>query len=479
MRRLWIAAALALLLCLPARAAGPSATLVRAFVYGDALFTYVDLEGNDQPITKADAGIGSRTFPASAPLETVRQAGSPVTYLLLLDASTSMVSYQEEIAAFAGALAAGSGADTRFLLATFGRSFAAAAEAVTAEEVPDAVNSISFTETSSRLLSGIQGALDYFEGLPRSDSELRSMVILSDAVEYDSDGAVSYEELLARINSSDVILHSLGFGSDSAALESLAALTEASGGRHWVAGDGADAAAAGSALAEEVGGLYVTSFRLTGFAPEEERVPVSVTFASNGALVCRAEAEVSFPAAPAGESPGGEEAPAEEGEAPVSPAPSGEPDPPAAPGQPAEAAPAADILLLACAGAAVLVLVLAAVLLARRGRRRRAASHQEPSAPGVYLRIEVLKGTLLGKSMERTLCGELVVGRDKDCGIAFRSGALSRRHARVFLAGGAVYLEDLQSQNGTFLNGAPISMPTLLRSGDEIAAGDVAFRLKF
>ena len=69
MRRLWIAAALALLLCLPARAAGPTATLVRAFVYGDALFTYVDLEGNDQPITKADAGIGSRTFPASAPLD--------------------------------------------------------------------------------------------------------------------------------------------------------------------------------------------------------------------------------------------------------------------------------------------------------------------------------------------------------------------------------------------------------------------------
>ena len=69
--------ALALSLAAGARAAA-SAQLVRTFVYQDALCAYVDISGTDQPITKADAEIGGRTFPASGTLETVRQAGFPV-----------------------------------------------------------------------------------------------------------------------------------------------------------------------------------------------------------------------------------------------------------------------------------------------------------------------------------------------------------------------------------------------------------------
>ena len=41
------------------------------------------------------------------------------------------------------------------------------------------------------------------------------------------------------------------------------------------------------------------------------------------------------------------------------------------------------------------------------------------------------------------------------------------------------YIEDLGSQNGTAVNGTPIHMANILRSGDEIAMGDVRFRLKF
>ena len=102
MKRLWPLFLLAALcLCVSALAAG-SAELVRTFVYGDTLYAYVDITGTDQPITKADAKIGAQTFPASDTLRTVRQAGSPVTYLLLLDASTSMPGYAAEVRAFAG-----------------------------------------------------------------------------------------------------------------------------------------------------------------------------------------------------------------------------------------------------------------------------------------------------------------------------------------------------------------------------------------
>ena len=74
---------------------------------------------------------------------------------------------------------------------------------------------------------------------------------------------------------------------------------------------------------------------------------------------------------------------------------------------------------------------------------------------------------------------ELIIGRDEICDIVFDSSAVSHRHARIFTADGAVYLEDLSSQNGTCVNGLPIHMAVVLHSGDEISVGDAVFRFKF
>ena len=73
---LFLTLALAASLGLGARAAA-AARLVRAFVYQDTLYTYVDLTGTEAPITKAEAEIGGQVFPATGTLETVRQAGFP------------------------------------------------------------------------------------------------------------------------------------------------------------------------------------------------------------------------------------------------------------------------------------------------------------------------------------------------------------------------------------------------------------------
>ena len=85
----------------------------------------------------------------------------------------------------------------------------------------------------------------------------------------------------------------------------------------------------------------------------------------------------------------------------------------------------------------------------------------------------------MGEETERGLTGQLMVGRDPACDIVLDDPSVSRRHARVFLAEGGVYLEDLGSQNGTMVNGAAIHMPCQLRSGDELAAGEACWKLKF
>ena len=477
---LMLTLALALSLGLSAQAAA-AARLVRTFVYQDTLYTYVDLTGTDQPITKADAELDGRTFPASGTLETVRQAGFPVTWMLLVDNSNSMPPFREEAVAFARELAAACGENTRFLLASFGDSFSLLEEDVPAEALAEAMAAIPMDETVTRLHSSIHQALDAFDAIPRTGNELRGLIVLSDAVAYDPGASVSYEELLERVNGSGVMLHSVGFGTDQDALASLATLTEASGGLHQVVGEDRTAAEAAGALAEETGDLYVTGFALSGFTPEETPAQVSVTFASGGELLCRGTGEVLFPDGGDETAPEPETAPAPETELPPSSNAGGQTQTPQAQ-EPAQTSSHGGVLLAVLAAVVVLAAVIAVVCLRRRKSPAGPAVAPVEAGPeddGIYLRLEVVQGAYLGQSLDLTLSRELLVGRDPDCGLPFGDGSVSRRHSRIFLANGAVYIEDLGSQNGTFVNGTRLDLARLLRSGDEIRAGDVVFKLKF
>lgn len=69
--------------------------------------------------------------------------------------------------------------------------------------------------------------------------------------------------------------------------------------------------------------------------------------------------------------------------------------------------------------------------------------------------------------------GENIVGRHEEADIRLDGSTVSRRHARVLVDGTAAYLEDLQSKNGTQVDGQPVSAPVPLRNGAEILIGSV------
>lgn len=73
---------------------------------------------------------------------------------------------------------------------------------------------------------------------------------------------------------------------------------------------------------------------------------------------------------------------------------------------------------------------------------------------------------------------ECTIGRDTYQDLVIDSSAVSRRHARLFRRGNQVYLEDLGSANGTFLNGERIHRPSEVKPGDEIQLGS-SIRLQF
>lgn len=70
----------------------------------------------------------------------------------------------------------------------------------------------------------------------------------------------------------------------------------------------------------------------------------------------------------------------------------------------------------------------------------------------------------------------MVVGRSSDqCELAVPHPTVSRRHARLFLAGEALQIEDLGSTNGTAVNGTAVSagVPVVLQAGSRLRVGDV------
>jgi DNA-binding winged helix-turn-helix (wHTH) protein len=74
--------------------------------------------------------------------------------------------------------------------------------------------------------------------------------------------------------------------------------------------------------------------------------------------------------------------------------------------------------------------------------------------------------------------GDHVVGRDSDCSVCLDFPTVSRRHARIRIASDGITIEDLDSKNGTRLNGQPVAAGAALADGDEIRVGSVRLRLR-
>ena len=67
---------------------------------------------------------------------------------------------------------------------------------------------------------------------------------------------------------------------------------------------------------------------------------------------------------------------------------------------------------------------------------------------------------------------EVTFGRDLANDIPVPDQEISRRHARFITRADGVYVEDLGSTNGTFLNGVRISSPQPLNNGDLITLAE-------
>ena len=91
--------------------------------------------------------------------------------------------------------------------------------------------------------------------------------------------------------------------------------------------------------------------------------------------------------------------------------------------------------------------------------------------------VSVEKGPSNLRGLRVDILGPVVMGRSPSSDIVIDEPFVSATHARYTLQGPALVLEDLQSTNGTLVNGHPIDQPVTLRDEDEVQVGDAIMRI--
>jgi FHA domain len=101
---------------------------------------------------------------------------------------------------------------------------------------------------------------------------------------------------------------------------------------------------------------------------------------------------------------------------------------------------------------------------------------ETPRGPDGWLIAE--RGGGLAEGERFDLIGGLSIGRSKEADVQINDRYASSLHARVFSREGRFYVEDMNSTNGTLLNGATLQGEADLVDRDNIQIGDTIFRFE-
>ena len=73
---------------------------------------------------------------------------------------------------------------------------------------------------------------------------------------------------------------------------------------------------------------------------------------------------------------------------------------------------------------------------------------------------------------------EMTIGRGNGCAVHVDDSFASQLHARVFRRDGTVFVEDLGSTNGTFLNRKKVHGPVPMHPGDRLQVGHTVLEVE-
>jgi len=330
----------------------------------------------------------------------------------------------------------------------------------------------------------------------RADPDLaarRSLVVISDGMD-DSRGSATKDEVLRRLTEEPLPIYAVGFyvppmnEAKKRGLETLGEFARASGGEIFIAEDGnltdAFRQAMSRARATYKAVLDVSSFEADG---QLHRISFVLQMDDRLYRESRDVRLVDLRLVP-GLTPAPPASP-EEISAPQAEAPKLQPSESAA--RPASkkrsSLPSVPLLM----AIAALIAVLALLFFIGKKRTRPVGggeSHtgvnptQAPpstAAKGIRLKLTVVRGAEASKDYDIEVAPAVTIGRlPRDNTIVIKGDAgVSGRHCEIFLEDGRLYVRDLNSTNGTFVNGIAIKKPQPLDDSDTLLLGRTELRV--
>jgi len=419
-------------------------------------------------------------YPASTQsLQAFSTSGEGIAYIFLVDVSKSLK--PDLFAQICNALLQWTekmGGKDRAAIVTFGESVKTAQD-FTADKaiLKTKIEELVLTDLHTRLHEGLVRALDLGR---RDDADLpsrRVIVTLTDGVA-DAAGGSTREETMARIKEEPVPIYAIGFAAASVSakdkdqgFKALGAFAHASGGA-LIAADARPLDEIFAGLHETVREAYLLTLDCATCPGDGRAYPLRVKLQTDN-RVLTATSDVRL-------APGAV--------LPVAPQP-----------EQINSLP----LWAWFAGGAGIVAVLGFLL----SRRKKTLPVHQPAVsdsipdlplvqamdvpadlavtampearpPGIPIRLTAVSGAQRGREWLTEVGTETVIGRSPRCAVVIDDDSeISSRNSVLSAEGGLLFVDDLDSTNGTFVNGSPIAGRRRVGDGDLILVGRTELRL--
>jgi len=262
-------------------------TAVSSYYMEGTLYSFVQAEGQaDVGQWEAELIINKLNMGESHAMDSqVADSEGEVSYLLLVDGSTSMRSYGAWIRDFADSLLRAEKREAKFAVAVFGDHYEVIAEGLKeSKELKAALKELDYGQSATDICGGLTDALDYLSGQARQAGELVNLILLTDGVPYskaDSDGGGVSPQDLERLlaDTPEVVVHTLGFKEwDPLVLDAVSS----GSGIDRMARSEREASKAGVEIAGFVDALYSLDFSMA-WDNQAERVEAALGMSQGSA----------------------------------------------------------------------------------------------------------------------------------------------------------------------------------------------------
>ena len=425
----------------------------------------------------------------------VEEQKEAIKTLLLLDNSLSVKKqYRDSIREIMDTVAANRMAGEKITIATFSDVIQYVAEdSDDYTELKQAIDGIEYMDQETYLTDVLYELLASWS--KEESTEFRRIVLVSDGMDNKSNGYTK-EELYSLLDKYSCPIYTLGCPSgDSDALKNMAALSRMTKADSWTLDEETDALAIASKIAEGDQLLKVTVTIPTAICDGTEKgIQVSMT-ADDQNLTSSGTVQLPFGTTSAEEV---QEEPSEAASAEA--------------GMPEEQKKPVPVIPIAAGVLGVAVLVAAGIVIRKKKKEdafetlsditddsRKKVEQEEKDTEYVnpnhgegdtaFVWNSGSKGKKLilsdldnqGIRYEVPMTGLILVGRSSAQGcqvVIDYNGTVSKKHCEITLTKGELYVKDLQSKNGTFVDGQEVVGEAKLPEGSVLSLGKVRLKVE-